>query len=186
MVVAYAMFFASIPPDQEWSPSQRGSTSCSPPATTSTNPPARPRDDSCLGQTTGGPSWTARGSEDTPVYESSIITAPVCVCVCVCVQARRKRLSQDVRIYYFKSRKVKKKKRRRERLVISQIHNSIQGGYTKQTLVALCWEGTFTCLTARGRSDTEGEDVNNPHLHHFHCKTVTTEQLTTRTKQRAD
>lgn len=61
-----------------------------------------------------------------------------------------------------KGKKKKKEKKRRERLVISQIHNNIQGRFTKQTLVALCWERTFTCSTTRGRSETEGEDVDNP------------------------
>lgn len=48
---------------QVWRPNHRGSTSCSPPATTSIYPPALLRGDSCRGQTTGGPSWTAKGSE---------------------------------------------------------------------------------------------------------------------------
>ena len=174
------MFVPSIPRDQEWSPSQRGSTSCSPPATTSISPPACPRDDSCRGRTTGGPSWTARGSEDTPASSPHL-------CVCVCARSEEELVSGCQNLLFEKEKgKKKKEKKRRERLVISQIHNYIQGRFTKQTLVALCWERTSTCLTTRGRSETEGEDVDNLHLHHFYCKTVTAQQLTTRTKWRAD
>lgn len=50
-------------PNQAWSPILHGSTSCSPPATISTWPPARHRDDCSPGRTTGGPSWIARGSD---------------------------------------------------------------------------------------------------------------------------
>lgn len=49
---------------QVWRINRRGNTSCSPPATTSTSPPAPPRDASCPGRTTGGPFWTAEGSEE--------------------------------------------------------------------------------------------------------------------------
>lgn len=51
-------------PVQAWSTIQRGNTSCSRPATTSTSPSSSVRDDSCPGLTTGGPSWTAKGNED--------------------------------------------------------------------------------------------------------------------------
>ncbi|KAM7371176.1 hypothetical protein PAMP_010667 [Pampus punctatissimus] len=53
-----------VSPDQARSPNQHGSTSYSPPATTSTFPSAPHRDACCLGQTTGAPSWTAKGSEE--------------------------------------------------------------------------------------------------------------------------
>lgn len=50
-------------PEQAWSPHRRGNTSCTPPATTSICPSVPPRDGCGLGQTTGGASWTVRGSE---------------------------------------------------------------------------------------------------------------------------
>ena len=113
------MFVPSIPRDQEWSPSQRGSTSCSPPATTSISPPACPRDDSCRGRTTGGPSWTARGSEDTPASSPHL---------CVCVHAQRKSLCRDVRIYYLKKRKVKKRKKKKKREASDQPNSQLHTG----------------------------------------------------------
>lgn len=50
-------------PYQAWSPILHGSTSCSPPVITSTSPPALHRGGCSPGRTTGGPSWTAGGSD---------------------------------------------------------------------------------------------------------------------------
>ncbi|XP_068438588.1 5'(3')-deoxyribonucleotidase, mitochondrial-like isoform X2 [Clinocottus analis] len=63
--------YRHCPYEKAWIPNRRGSTSCSPPATTSTFTSGPPRGGSCLGRTTGGPSWTAKGSEGTQPRRSS-------------------------------------------------------------------------------------------------------------------
>lgn len=132
--------------DQAWRPNLRGSTSCSPPATTSTFLLAPPRDDSFPGRTTGGPCWTAKGSEEAPSptgHTSSLHSG--------LTKHRRYRShcggNEGGKVKY---------KDGSDQLNIN--NNNIQVGcFTKSRLLMLNWERTFTCLTTWGHSGTERE-----------------------------